>query len=184
MKRITKGLCVVMAAVLLVSVFAGCKKKDDADTENFNYSAALGDDGFWKGVKASKLVTLPENYLSIEIPANVHTITDEAVGVEVGKLMDTFAKAEQLKNRAVADGDTLNIDYVGSIGGKEFEGGSTGGGGTSVTVGTTQYIDDFINQLIGHKPGDTFNIEVTFPDNYGKEELNGKDAVFVTTINY
>ena len=53
-----------------------------------------------------------------------------------------------------------------------------------MTIGVTQYIDDFLEQLIGHMPGDTFDVNVTFPENYGVENLNGKDAVFVTTINY
>ena len=53
-----------------------------------------------------------------------------------------------------------------------------------MTIGVTQYIDDFLEQLIGHKPGETFDIEVTFPDDYMTEELAGKDAVFETTINY
>ena len=82
------------------------------------------------------------------------------------------------------DGDSVNIDYVGSIDGVEFDGGNTQGYGTTVTIGVTQYIDDFLEQLIGHMPGDTFDVNVTFPENYGVENLNGKDAVFVTTINY
>ena len=53
-----------------------------------------------------------------------------------------------------------------------------------MTIGQTQYIDDFLEQLIGHKPGETFDVNVTFPDDYGQENLNGKDAVFKTTINY
>jgi trigger factor len=84
----------------------------------------------------------------------------------------------------VADGDTVNIDYVGSVDGVEFEGGSTGGNGTEVTIGVTQYIDDFLEQLIGREAGETFDINVTFPEDYGNETLNGKDAVFVTTVNH
>ena len=84
----------------------------------------------------------------------------------------------------MADGDSVNIDYVGSVDGVEFEGGTTNGAGTTVIIGTTKYIDDFLEQLIGHKPGETVQVEVTFPEDYGKEELNGKDAVFVTKINY
>ena len=47
-----------------------------------------------------------------------------------------------------------------------------------------QYIDDFLEQLIGHMPGENFDIEVTFPENYGQDHLNGKDAIFNITINY
>lgn len=83
----------------------------------------------------------------------------------------------------VEDGDTVNIDYVGTVDGVEFEGGSTDGNGTDLVIGSGDYIDDFENQLIGSHPGDTVEIQVTFPDDYGNEELNGKDAVFTVTVN-
>lgn len=83
----------------------------------------------------------------------------------------------------VEDGDTVNIDYVGSIDGVEFSGGNTQGYGADLTIGSGSYIDDFEEQLIGYHPGDTVEVVVTFPEDYGNEELNGKEAVFVTTIN-
>ena len=83
----------------------------------------------------------------------------------------------------VQNGDTVNIDYVGSIDGVEFEGGSTDGQGTYLTIGSGSYIDDFEEQLIGSHPGDTVDVVVTFPENYGNEELNGKEALFVVTVN-
>jgi len=83
----------------------------------------------------------------------------------------------------VKDGDTVNIDYVGSIDGVEFAGGNTNGGGADLTIGSGTYIDDFEEQLIGAHPGDTVEVNVTFPENYGNEELNGKDAVFTVTVN-
>ena len=83
----------------------------------------------------------------------------------------------------VKDGDTVNIDYVGSIDGVEFAGGNTNGGGADLTIGSGTYIDDFEEQLIGSHPGDTVEVNVTFPENYGNEELNGKDALFVVEVN-
>ena len=56
--------------------------------------------------------------------------------------------------------------------------------GEEVTIGETNYIDDFLEQLIGHTPGESFDIEVTFPEDYNTEELSGKDAVFAVTLNY
>ena len=78
----------------------------------------------------------------------------------------------------VEDGDTVNIDYVGTVDGVEFEGGSTDGNGTDLVIGSGDYIDDFEDQLIGSHPGDTVEVQVTFPDDYGNEELNGKDRRF------
>lgn len=83
----------------------------------------------------------------------------------------------------VQDGDTVNIDYVGTVDGVEFEGGNTQGTGTDLTIGSGSYIDDFEDQLVGAHPGDTVTVEVTFPEDYGEETLNGKDAVFTVTIN-
>lgn len=84
---------------------------------------------------------------------------------------------------AVEDGDTVNIDYVGTIDGVEFSGGNTQGQGTDLTIGSGTYIDDFEEQLIGHYVGETVEVDVTFPENYGNDDLNGKDAVFQVTIN-
>lgn len=83
----------------------------------------------------------------------------------------------------VEDGDTVNIDYVGSIDGVEFFGGNTQGMGTDLVIGSGSYIDDFEEQLIGAHPGDNVTVTVTFPENYGKEDLNGKEAVFEVTVN-
>lgn len=83
----------------------------------------------------------------------------------------------------IAVGDMVNIDFVGSIDGVEFEGGSTEGQGTALVIGAKKYIDDFEEQLVGAHPGDEVEVNVTFPENYGKDELNGKDALFKVTIN-
>ena len=83
----------------------------------------------------------------------------------------------------VEDGDTVNIDYVGSIDGVEFDGGSTNGQGTDLTIGSGLYIDDFEEQLIGSHPGDAVEVNVTFPDDYSSEDLQGQDALFEVTIN-
>ena len=83
----------------------------------------------------------------------------------------------------IEDGDTVNIDYVGSIDGVEFDGGNTQGQGTDLTIGSGSYIDDFEEQLIGAHPGDNVEMTVTFPEDYGNEELNGKEAVFDVTVN-
>ena len=109
--------------------------------------------------------------------------------VEEVKTEDMSMEAQQPvdyntdKSLVVADGDTVNIDYVGSVDGVEFAGGSTNGAGTSLTIGSGSYIDDFEEQLIGHNVGDEVDVNVTFPENYGNEELSGKDALFKVVIN-
>ena len=84
----------------------------------------------------------------------------------------------------VEDGDTVNIDYVGTVDGVEFDGGSTQGMGTDLVIGSGSYIDDFEDQLIGAHPGDTVEVNVTFPDPYSPNtDLSGAEAVFTVTIN-
>lgn len=151
---------------------------------SFDFSQGLDDDGRWSGVTALDLVTLPDDYAQIQIPRDQVEPSDSDIELEENSILSGYVTTTQVTDRAVADGDTVNIDYVGAIDGEEFDGGSTGGNGTTVTIGVTQYIDDFLEQLVGHMPGETFDVEVTFPDDYGVEELNGKDAVFSVTVNY
>ena len=81
----------------------------------------------------------------------------------------------------VQNGDTVNIDYVGTIDGKEFDGGSATG--QDLTIGSGRFIDGFESGLVGKKKGDTVDLNVTFPENYGQAELSGKPAVFKVTIH-
>jgi len=158
------------------------------ETENaeppFSYSDGISDSGYWEGVTALDYVELAD-YQSLKIPASSVEVSDEALQTEIDNLLFNYTSEHQVTDRAVVDGDSINIDYVGSVDGVEFENGSTQGQGTDVTIGVTSYIDDFLEQLIGHTPGETFDIQVTFPDPYqNNTELSGKEAVFKVTINY
>lgn len=157
--------------------------EEDEASEGY-YSTGLDEKGFFKGVTASEIVTLPE-YKGITVSAAVLEPDLEELQEQLEQIAESYAYYEQITDRAVEDGDTINIDYVGSVDGVEFAGGNTQGAGTTVTIGVTQYIDDFLEQLIGHMPGENFDIEVTFPDPYqNNTDLSGKDAVFNITINY
>ena len=148
------------------------------------FSSGLTEEGFLQGVTASEIVTLPQ-YKGIEVPQDVTVASAEEMEAELESILANYVEYQQVTDRAVMDGDTVNIDYVGSVDGVEFEGGSTQGAGTTVTIGVTSYIDDFLEQLIGHTPGENFDIEVTFPDPYqNNPDLAGADAVFNITINY
>ena len=114
----------------------------------------------------------------------------ENLGKDTGADSDTNIEADAGTGKLLTDkslkiknGDTVNIDYVGSIDGVEFEGGNTQGYGTELTIGSGMYIDDFEEQLIGAHPGDEVDVVVTFPEEYGNEELNGKEALFKVTVN-
>ncbi len=156
---------------------------EEVDTAKV-YSGPLRENGRYD-LTATDYVKIDKEFIkNIVIPKSVHTASEDDITVALAGILSPFADSTVHLDREIKLGDTVNIDYVGSIDGVEFAGGNTAGAGTDVTIGVTSYIDDFLFQLIGHKAGETVNVEVTFPEDYGKEELNGKDAVFVTKINY
>lgn len=83
----------------------------------------------------------------------------------------------------VADGDYINIDFIGTADGVELKGGNTKGKGEKLLIGSGSYLDGFEEQLIGHHVGETLEVVITFPQDYVDEELRNKEAVYVTTIN-
>jgi len=149
----------------------------------FDYSQGLDENGFWAGITALNYVDLFD-IMNIVVPHDVHYIPAAAIQSEVDHILMFFAGSTHIFDRAVAHGDTIDIDFVGSVDGVEFAGGSTNGMGMEVTIGVTQFIDDFLYQLIGVMPGDTINVEVTFPDDYFEPSLAGLGALFITTVNF
>ena len=147
-----------------------------------NYSVHLTDDGFVEGVTASDCVKL-SGLESIPATAEQVSVTDEEIKEYKDSLLEANLTFSENKDRIVRKGDKINLDYVGKVDGEEFQGGNTNGMGTTITVGTAGYVDDFEDQLVGHKAGETFDVEVTFPEDYGVPELNGRDAVFSVTVN-
>ena len=152
---------------------------------DFSFSQAYDDNGYLKDVTALDYVTLPDDYADITIDADLGQVTDEDISNYIDQnVLSNYATDEKVTDRAAADGDTVNIDYVGSVDGVEFDGGNTQGNGADLTLGSHSYIDDFEDQIVGHMPGESFDVTVTFPEDYGNEDLNGKEAVFETTLNY
>lgn len=192
MNKLTRILALILAMLL---VFCACGKTDEntsgsndstgtpaAETgEHFLDSDYVDNNGRFLGVNASSLVTLPE-YKGIKL----HDVdpTETEVLDQINSILADYTADVEIVDRAVENGDEVNIDYVGSVDGVEFDGGNSQGNGAQVTAGSNQFIDDFLTQIIGHMPGETFDVNVTFPEDYGETSLAGKDALFVTTINY
>lgn len=154
---------------------------------NNNYSACLDNKGFVENVKASDIVNLG-NYKGIQVPYEEIKMSDEDLDKKIETILDNHKTMSETTDKEIAKDDVINLDYVGSVDGVEFDGGSTKGEGTQITVGSANYVDNFEEQLIGHKVKDEFTIEVTFPADYGKEgtdqaKLNGKKAQFAIKIN-
>ena len=119
--------------------------------------------------------------------ANTDTSTDSSTDTDTTADNSTDTNSAGYStdtSLTVEDGDTVNIDYVGSVDGVEFDGGSTQGQGTDLVIGSGSYIDDFEEQLIGAHPGDEVDVYATFPDPYNNNpDLSGKEALFEVTIN-
>ena len=181
-KNLTRLIALVLAGLTFIGMLASCNRADT--TTGFNYSSALTKDGFFKGITATDYVTLPD-YSGYEMPESVTVASQEEVDSEIFAKLSAYTKTEKDETiREVVEGDMVNMDYTGSIDGVEFEGGSTKGAGTNAVIGAGNFIEGFEEQIVGHKPGETFDIFVTFPEEYHSEDLAGKDAVFSITLNY
>lgn len=153
--------------------------------ERPNYSLGLADNGRYEGISALDYVTLPQGYDQIQVGEDYHAAPEADVQAAVDQYMAQFSETVEITDRAVEAGDLVNLDYVGYIDGVAFDGGNTQGQGAEYTAGSSQLIDDFLDQIIGVMPGDTVDVQVTFPDPYpNNTDLSGKEATFVTTVNF
>lgn len=91
-------------------------------------------------------------------------------------------KVDPNKRTVVQDGDMISLDYTGYIDGKTFDGGGTGGFGMELEIGSGELIPGFEEGCIGHKIGESFDLTLTFPEDYHNEKLAGKEAVFKVKI--
>lgn len=117
----------------------------------------------------------------IEIPKIEEEITDEAVDAEVENQRRNNQREIIVDDRAAEKGDTVNIDFVGSIDGEEFEGGAAKD--TNLELGGGKFIPGFEDQIVGKNIGEEFDVKVTFPEDYHAKSLAGKEAVFKTKLN-
>lgn len=160
---------------------------------DFSFSDAFDENGYLKGVTAADYVNLPDDYADITISADLGQVSEDDITNYINtNVLASFATDTQVTDRAAADGDTVNIDYVGRIDGVAFDGGDSQGNGYDLTLGSGTFIDGFEDQIIGHTPGETFDVTVTFPEGYSDSTdsegntvvLSGKKAVFSVTLNY
>lgn len=160
MKRL---IAVLLVTIMMVACLTGCAK----------------DRKLYRKVKLSNYVEV-EGYKGIEID----TTTDEFAAIydEIFKTdIEENGLFKELKEGVVVNGDIVNLDYEGKLDGVAFEGGTAKG--YDLEIGSKTFIDDFEEELIGVAVGETKDVTAKFPENYGKEELNGKEAIFTCKIN-
>ena len=150
-----KFATIALAVVLSMSMLTGCgnsKKAAEATTEvkeeTVDYGKGLNEDGTLEGVKATDYVTVCD-YAALKIPKKDVEVSDSDVQSQIDSILANY---NQVTDRKVKKGDTVNIDYKGTVDGKEFEGGTASG--ASLEIGSGTFVDGFEDQLIGKMPGE------------------------------
>lgn len=197
-KKSFGGIALICAAVLACGTLAGCETKTGSENPTTSGSevteTGVQDPAstaepikvtagrvYAKDMDLDKYVTI-KDYQNFRVERDPVEIDEEEVELILKDAYYNYFPADQgIKDRAVADGDTVNIAYVGKKDGVAFDGGTAES--TPLTIGSNSYIDGFESGLIGVMPGETVDLNLTFPENYGNTELAGQAVVFTVTVN-
>ena len=138
-----------------------------------------------KGVTyTAKIVVVPEfevkNYKGFKIEKEKAKVTKAEIKHELEHMREHHARFIEVTDRAVKDGDLINLNYSGSIDGVKFDGGTAEN--QELTIGSGMFIPGFEDQMVGMVIGEEKDITVKFPENYGAKDLAGKDAVFAVKV--
>ena len=165
-----KKIALFLTTMLAVGVLSGCGAKEPAslkDTEVEKY-VTLGE---YKGLEINTQALAGVN--EAEVEALLNQVYQGAISLENGGIID----------RAVEEGDTINLDYEGKKDDVAFDGGTAAG--QSLTIGAGQFIDGFEEGLVGVMPGETVDLDLSFPEVYDSNpDLAGAAVVFTVTVNY
>ena len=135
-------------------------------------------------VYTAEITVFPEvklgEYKGLEIEKKTYEVTEEDIQKQLESMQERNSRVE-VKDGAIENGDIAVIDYEGFIDGKAFEGGTSQN--YPLEIGSKSFIDNFEDQLVGLKAGDEKDVVVTFPEGYGKDDLNGKEATFKVKVN-
>lgn len=159
-----KLLAAVLAGVMVLSA-VGCGSSKEYRAEDMSKYIELGE------------------YTGFEVEMDTE-VTEEEIQQEIAYICENAKEYEQITEGTIAEGNIVNIDYTGVLEGETegFEGGTDSD--FNLEIGSNSFIDNFEDQLIGCKVGETVVVTVTFPGDYGVEDLNGKVANFTVIINY
>ena len=166
-----KTIAAILTAVLAVTSLAGCSKAGGNDNA-----------AYLKDMDLDKYVTLGE-YKGVTVEVASPEVTDAEVESYLQYVQSSMAATVEITDRAVQEGDTVNIDYAGRYAesGEAFDGGTAQG--YDLTIGSHTFIDGFEDGLIGAELGETRDLNLTFPESYGNADLAGVDVIFTVTVN-
>ncbi|MCU6763085.1 Trigger factor [uncultured Roseburia sp.] len=186
-----KKLIMLLAAAMTVSVvFAGCGNKEDETNSSSSEAYSLENEP--TNYKAKDMLKSTDydvqdyvklgDYkdIAVEVDKSLE-VTDENVKTAANTTLAQYPNYVETDGKA-EDGSKVNIDYTGTVDGKEFDGGSAEG--ADLTLGSGSFIDGFEDGLVGHKAGEEVTLNLKFPDDYSaNKDLAGKDSVFKVKIN-
>lgn len=164
-----KRTVALLPLLLAAAVLAGC---GDSKSKNLT------------DIKVEKYLSWSAAYTGLSLTVAPRTeVTDELVEQTLVASLSGYVTAENgIKDRAAELGDTVNIDYSGKKDDVAFEGGTAAN--QSLTLGSGGFIPGFEDGLVGVKPGETVELELSFPEDYRNNELAGQAVVFTVTVNY
>ncbi len=180
-----KWLAIALAMGVCVSL-VGCGSEDKTTTEALTTQEET--------TAGMTVMDLPDfnaadfvgkiDYKGIEVTVANKTVTDAEFEQALQMFLEDYGTVQQITDRVTAEGDTIVFDYSGAVDGKVFEGGTATNQTTELDLSSKNWIDGFEEGLIGKACGEEFVVDCYFPENYGKEELNGKTAQFTMKIHY
>ena len=156
-------------------------KLDVVGRPEFDIESIEGEEPIMKASVYVKPDVTIEGYLGIEVTKTVKEVTDADVDAEIERVRERGARTIEVTDRAAIDGDTVTIDYEGSVDGVPFDGGKAEG--HDLKLGSGQFIPGFEDQIVGKSIGEEFDVNVTFPEEYHAKELAGKAAVFKVKLH-
>lgn len=146
------------------------------DKVDFDLVSAGKDGLHFKVTITTKPEVAIENYKGIAVEKTPVNVTEEDVDAEIRRVQDRNSRMVTVEDREAQNGDITVIDYEGFTDGTAFEGGKAEN--ATLNLGSNTFIPGFEEQIVGHKTGEEFEINVKFPEDYHASELAGKDAVF------
>lgn len=178
MKRKWMGLLALLLSIgVLTACGGGGEDGDNVSDEVKNNTGRTG--LILNEMRTDDYVTLGD-YKNMTVSVQEVVVTDEEREELLLAVYQSYGV--QVTDRAVKDGDTVNIDYVGRKDGVAFEGGTDSG--VELGIGSGDFIDGFESGLIGVMPGTTVDLNLSFPENFRNAELAGQPVVFTVTVNY
>ncbi len=178
----------LVAAMASAGIFTGCGSDEteeavsvSAEEENDEITA----EPLMESVDydITDYVTLPDDYMNmtVELSSDYEVTEDDVREYIENYVLVAYPVYVETVKTVVEDGDIVNIDYVGTLDGEAFDGGTAEG--YNLTIGSGVFIDGFEDGLIGVSVGDTVDLNLTFPDDYSSEDLAGQEVVFTVTVN-